>query len=351
MRRVATTLFIILLIQCSTVEADYADADKAYETGDHTRAFSEYKALAERGDVRAQLNVGWMYYYGEGVRQDKTQAMVWYLKAAGQGDVTSMFNLAYSYEHGEGVKPDLNESQRWYKVAVEQGNALKHLNLKRLTKAFSSTDIARTHVARAWDEKQMRPANAGEVSRNASAAAAIAGTASLAAAVREEERKAELAASRWRTIYMRNSANIDKFQPAGSPGPIETRSARVAEKDNAESPLSISARTSVEMSQNPRLEKIRRAAEKGDTHAQVALGWAYSSGKEIPADKARAAAWYRLAAEKGNLNAQIALGWMYYDGQGIERNLKEAAYWYTKAAAQGDMKARHMLKRIKDLAR
>jgi TPR repeat protein len=103
--------------------------------------------------------------------------------------------------------------------------------------------------------------------------------------------------------------------------------------------------------QNPRLEGIRRAAEAGDRNAQVALGWIYSSGKEIPVDKAKAARWYRLAAEKGNLNAQVALGWMYYEGRGIERNLEESALWYGKAAAQGDIKAGQMLQRIKLLLR
>jgi aryl-alcohol dehydrogenase-like predicted oxidoreductase len=109
------------------------------------------------------------------------------------------------------------------------------------------------------------------------------------------------------------------------------------------------AHNEAEVFQDPRLEGIRQAAERGDENAQVALGWIYSSGKGIPVDKVKAAGWYRLAAEKGDLRAQVALGWLYFDGQGCGRNLQESAVWYGKAAARGNIKARQMLRKIRRL--
>lgn len=47
-------------------------------------AFRIWKALAEQGDMKAQLNTGWCYAQGEGIEQDLTQAKAWLLKAAGQ---------------------------------------------------------------------------------------------------------------------------------------------------------------------------------------------------------------------------------------------------------------------------
>lgn len=316
---------IILFMQCVTVRADYPDAVKAYEAGDYTYAFNVYRALAERGDVRAQVNAGWMYYYGEGVRKDKVQALEWFRKAAEQGDITSMFNLAYGYEHGDGITRDVNESRRWYGKAAEQGDASERLDFGRLTNTFLFPTAAQSRIAKTLaEQKILRSAKTAEEARIA-AGAATAEVARVQAAKPEEKKNVDTAAST----------------------PVVTPPARTVKKDTGGRVLSPSANPEIEMFQSPRLEGIRRAAVAGDKNAQVALGWIYSSGNGIPVDKAKAASWYRLAAEKGNLNAQVALGWMYFDGQGFERNLEESAFWYSKAAAQGDIKAGQILKRIK----
>ena len=300
--RVGSALFIILFLRCLTVRADCPDADKAYELGDYACAFKEYKTRADRGDVRAQVNVGWMYYYGKGVPQDKAQALVWYRKAAEQGDVTSMFNLAYGYDHGDGVGRDVHESRTWYARASEQKNALVRLDLERLTKTFFIPSTAQPRIAKIWAEQnRVHPAKAADEARIADAPAKIA-----------------------------------------APAPV-------VKKDKDESTSSPALNSEVEKFQDPRLEGIRQAAEAGDKHAQVTLGWIYSSGQGIPVDKVKAASWYRLAAEKGDLKAQVALGWMYYDGQGCGRNLHESALWYGKAAARGNIKARQMLRKIRRL--
>ena len=49
--------------------------------------------VAEQGDVDAQFNLGWCYYMGEGVPQDKAEAAKWYRKAAEQGDVAAIVAL------------------------------------------------------------------------------------------------------------------------------------------------------------------------------------------------------------------------------------------------------------------
>lgn len=43
------------------------------------------EALAEQGDPKAQLTLGWRYYVGYGVAQDKSVAAKWYEKAARAG--------------------------------------------------------------------------------------------------------------------------------------------------------------------------------------------------------------------------------------------------------------------------
>ncbi|HEX9079525.1 MAG TPA: tetratricopeptide repeat protein [Desulfuromonadaceae bacterium] len=310
-------LFIILLIQCVAVGTAYGDADQAYERGDYAVAFDEYRIRAERGEARAQLRAGWMCYYGEGVRRDASRAMAWYRKAAEQGDVTAMFNLAYGYEHGEGVAQDLAESRRWYGMVAGQRNATERLDFQWLTKTFLTLDAAQERAAREWAERQR--IRAAQAAAEAKRAAAEAKQAAVAAA------GAEPAPA-----------------PAAAPRPV---------RGTGEGRVPPATPGAAERFREPRLERIRRAAESGDEQAQVALGWIYSSGQGTPVDKGKAAGWYRLAAEKGNLKAQVALGWMYYNGEGVERNLEEAAAWYGRAASRGNEKARLMLRKIERILR
>jgi TPR repeat protein len=301
-KRTGITLVLILLAGSITVWADTTAAGRVNKTGDYAAAFAGYtERLAEKGDVRAQVNAGWMYYYGEGVRQDKAASLAWYRKAAGQGDVTSLFNLGYAYEHGEGVGRDMNEARIWYGKAAERVNSGILPDFERLTRAFITPGSAQRHVARAW-ALQKRVASV-KAAREAQAAAGAT-------------------------------------EPKETPSPVTEQNA------TGRSVASPPGNKAAPVYRNPLAARIRTAAEAGDSDAQVALGWIYSSGKGVPVDKAEAARWYRLAADNGNINAQVALGWLYYAGQTGERNVAEAALWYGKAAARGNLKARRMLKRI-----
>lgn len=356
MKRVESVLFLflfVLFIQCVTVRADNSGAVVAFETSDHAYDFNELMAFAERGDIHAQVKVGWMYYYGEGVRQDKAMALVWYRKAAEQGDLTSMFNLAYEYEHGDEVNRNLNESRRWYGKAAEQKNTLERLDFERLTKTFLIPNVFLARVAQdRAEQKRILSAKRVEETKKAATVASNEETTRIAAAKGEEEQKGDKALSKRKKTYGHDSVEPLEVPPSTAPAvPAQTPSPRMVKKDQDGSSLSPSTNAEIQLSRDPHLEKIRRAAEAGDINAQVNLGWIYSSGKGIPADKTKAVKWYRLAAENGSLNAQMALGWIYFDGQGSERNLKESAVWYGKAAAQGDIKARQMLKKINRLLR
>jgi TPR repeat protein len=53
--------------------------------------------------------------------------------------------------------------------------------------------------------------------------------------------------------------------------------------------------------------------------AELGLGILYANGHGMEIDLPTAASWYRKAAEKGNAAAQVALGLMYLSGQGSSR--------------------------------
>jgi len=81
----------------------------------------KYKKDAERGDTKAQKNLGNCYYNGDGTAKDYNEAVKWYKKAADQGYSKAQHNLANSYFNGFGVAQDQNEAFKWYKKAAEQG--------------------------------------------------------------------------------------------------------------------------------------------------------------------------------------------------------------------------------------
>jgi TPR repeat protein len=117
-----------VLIDDSAGEAFNIGYD-AYERGDYSAAFRAWRPLAEAGNAEAQFNLGYMYYYGEGVPVDDTQAARWYLQAAEQGHVTAQFNLGVMYAFGEGVAEDTAEAAYWYRQAAEQDHTRAQYNL------------------------------------------------------------------------------------------------------------------------------------------------------------------------------------------------------------------------------
>lgn len=72
---------------------EYQRASALYEAGKYQEALKEYRSLAERGSVQAQIFVGWMYQYGRGVTTDMEEAGRWYKKAADARSPEGIFYL------------------------------------------------------------------------------------------------------------------------------------------------------------------------------------------------------------------------------------------------------------------
>ena len=64
----------------------FDDAVAAYERGDHATAFRLWRPLADQGNPRAQVNLGFMYNNGQGVPQNYVQAHKWFKLAGAGGD-------------------------------------------------------------------------------------------------------------------------------------------------------------------------------------------------------------------------------------------------------------------------
>jgi TPR repeat protein len=91
------------------------------------------RSAADKGNVRAEAELGEIYYFGNGaVNEQDDSAAFWYAKAAALGDALSQLRLGMMYQAGAGVKKNPKESLRLFKLSAAQNypqgiNALGNL--------------------------------------------------------------------------------------------------------------------------------------------------------------------------------------------------------------------------------
>jgi tRNA A-37 threonylcarbamoyl transferase component Bud32 len=103
---------------------------------DPKEAATWFVKAADAGDSGGMLNLGAMYFLGNGVDEDYARAAYWYRKAADAGNVDAMYNLGRMYENGQvaGVK-DPTHARDLYTKAAALGNNEAAAGLARLNGA------------------------------------------------------------------------------------------------------------------------------------------------------------------------------------------------------------------------
>jgi TPR repeat protein len=64
--------------------ASMSQAKAAYDAGNFAEAAEMLRPLAENGNADAQYSLGYLYFYGKGVPEDRAQGTFWIRKAAEQ---------------------------------------------------------------------------------------------------------------------------------------------------------------------------------------------------------------------------------------------------------------------------
>lgn len=102
-------LFAVLLAAacCGLAHADeFGDAIKAWENKDFAKALPVFTKLANAGNAAAQLQLGEMYGFGEGVTEDMAMASMWLQKARANGNPDAAASLALVAERSR-LKPEI----------------------------------------------------------------------------------------------------------------------------------------------------------------------------------------------------------------------------------------------------
>ena len=86
-RLILIILFSSLLLACASARmAEEVQSGKvAFDSGNFKQAFIQLLPLAVKCSPEAQYAVGYMYYYGQGVVEDRRQAWYWITAAAKKG--------------------------------------------------------------------------------------------------------------------------------------------------------------------------------------------------------------------------------------------------------------------------
>ncbi|AXI04038.1 TonB family protein [Aquirhabdus parva] len=89
---------------------------------DYAQALQWYRKSAEQGNAAAQFKLGFMSYHGYGVPQSYVTAVSWYRKAAAQNFVPAEHNLAFMAEKGLGMEENTTEAFNWLLMAAQQNS-------------------------------------------------------------------------------------------------------------------------------------------------------------------------------------------------------------------------------------
>jgi hypothetical protein len=99
---------------------------------DYAQAAKWDRLAADQGLAPAQAALGSLYRLGQGVARDGAEAAKWLRLAAAQGFAPAQNNLGALYANGEGVARDRAEAKKWYEAAAAQGYASARASLEAL---------------------------------------------------------------------------------------------------------------------------------------------------------------------------------------------------------------------------
>jgi uncharacterized protein len=88
---------------------------------------------------------------------------------------------------------------------------------------------------------------------------------------------------------------------------------------------------------------LRQAADAGDPHGLVNLGYLYARGHGVRADPLKSLHLYELSAKAGSSEGMNALGFKHLHATGIPKDVKRAVYWFCEAVVRGNWRAMNNL--------
>jgi TPR repeat protein len=125
---------------------------------DFSEAMKWYRTAAEKRSSLANYRIALLYEAGKGVTQDYAEAMKWYKKIVGNNDGYIMYHIGKLYEEGKGVPADKTEAAKWYLRSAESDNGLGMYGIGRIHEQEDRAALALTwyHKSVQWLENEIK---------------------------------------------------------------------------------------------------------------------------------------------------------------------------------------------------
>jgi len=313
-------------------------------------AVKEWGTLADQGDEKAQITLGRMYYWGQGVPKNIETAKKWFRLAAAQGNKEAERYLAGSNSSPTANQSDKSPIERIFQAA-QQGDARAQYTVGQLYQAGKGVRQS-YETAFKW---MSLSANQG----NAMAQNRLGYFYSQGLGVRQDDKLAVswyMRAAKQGLAKAQHNLGVSYTEGRGVPRD-HAEAAKwhrmAADQGITESTKIVSSYDEIlapddeqQQSENAAPSATVQAfddANPTDPEAQLDLAVRYLTGLGARQNKETAVAWFRRSAEQGNRNAQTLLGVVYNDGIGVEQDFELAAKWFTRAAKQGSKTSQFLL--------
>lgn len=231
-------------------------------------AFTLFTSAAENEHPAAYFHLGLANLYGKGVPKDVASARQWLTKAAELDYAPAMEHLAHSYRQGQSDAPEPLVAKQWYDQAIASGS-----------------DNAKIALAYMYAKGELGTKDAGTA------------VAMLTEAADEGSTSAQIALSQY---YL--TGDGVKEDPAKA------------------------------------LALLTEASAKGSAQADFRIGFLHQTGQGTKRDADKARAYYSKAANNGVLIAQKHLALMLVQSSSADDNA-EGVQWLKRAASSAEPEA------------
>jgi len=100
---------------------------------DKSTELERMRIRADGGNLQAQLQLGRMYFLGDGVPKDEAEGLRWFRKAAERGESQAERILGLAYESGQaGLAKDEEKAVYWFRKAADHGDELGQVKLAEM---------------------------------------------------------------------------------------------------------------------------------------------------------------------------------------------------------------------------
>jgi TPR repeat protein len=294
---------------------------------------------AEKGDVPAMLNLGFLYEGGKYVRKNYTEAFHWFGLAADKGNAEAQLELGGCYHYGLGTTPNLTMAATCYHHAAEQTNyvAMKSFGYLLMNGMGVETNL---ETARYW---LTRAANEGGNRRAMFDLGALCSmnfpdTNSMVEAFQWYKQSAELGDAL-------GCYELAKFYYCGW-GAVETNlanyhtwliKAALLGDTEAQYLMAVACRTGDWVPQNIESSLVwyQKAAAKNDPRAFYDLALHYLADKTNHESLILADRYMHLAAQAGHRAAQFQCAMSSFRGDVSPADFETGRQWLAQSAEAG----------------